>query len=249
MAGAIRVLLVEDQRILREGLHTILDLEEGIEVVGEAENGRRAVDLAAELHPDVVVMDLKMPVMDGVEATRRIIARCPRSRVVVLTTYDHDNLVLDALRAGARGYLLKDAPADEMIHAIHLAHHGESWLQPGIAAKLLAALQDGEAQIHSPAATGTGVDATRREEHPPAPVGISIVDSQDQEMAGAESLTERELQVLTLVAAGASNLRIAQQLHLAEGTVKNHISVIMDKLGASNRTQAVALARRRGFLS
>lgn len=247
MGAAIRVLLVEDQRILREGLHTILSLEPDIEVVGEAEHGARAVELAAELHPDVVLMDLKMPVMDGVEATRRIVSCCPRTRVVVLTTYDHDNLALDALRAGARGYLLKDVPADEMIRAIHLAHHGESLLQPSVAAKLVAALQEGELS-RAAAAERLGVAADRGERHNPGrPVAEgSAVDG--AEMVGGESLTERELQVLELVAAGASNLRIAHQLHLAEGTVKNHISVIMAKLGAENRTEAVAIARRRGMI-
>jgi DNA-binding NarL/FixJ family response regulator len=150
LAGApIRVLLVEDQRILREGLRTILDLEADLQVVGEAENGLRAVELAAALSPDVVLMDLKMPEMDGVEATRRIVTAHPHTRVVVLTTYDHDSLVLDALRAGALGYLLKDDPADDLIRAIHLAHRGESLLQPGVAAKLLAAFQ-GQAHATPP---------------------------------------------------------------------------------------------------
>jgi DNA-binding NarL/FixJ family response regulator len=227
----IRVLLVEDQRILREGLRTILDLEADLQVVGEAENGLRAVELATALAPDVVLMDLKMPEMDGVEATRRIVTRHPRTRVVVLTTYDHDSLVLDALRAGALGYLLKDDPADDLIRAIHLAHRGESLLQPGVAAKLLAAFQG---QAHAaPSAPASSQDPAR----PAAPPSSSLA-----------ALTERERQVLQLVAEGASNLQIARRLYLAEGTVKNHISVIMDKLEASNRTQAVALARQRGLI-
>jgi DNA-binding NarL/FixJ family response regulator len=223
----IRVLLVEDQRILREGLHTILDLEVDLQVVGEADNGLRAVELAAQLSPDVVLMDLKMPEMDGVEATRRIVTAHPHTRVVVLTTYDHDSLVLDALRAGALGYLLKDDPADDLIRAIHLAHRGESLLQPGVAAKLLAAFQ-GQAHV-APLAPVSTVQATQ------SPPGVA-------------ALTERERQVLQLVAEGASNLQIARRLYLAEGTVKNHISVIMDKLEASNRTQAVAIARQRGLI-
>lgn len=229
----IRVLLVEDQRILREGLHTILDLEEGIEVVGEAEHGERAVEMAAALAPDVVLMDLKMPLMDGVEATRRIVASCPGTRVVILTTYDHDSLVLDALRAGARGYLLKDDPADEMIRAIHLAHRGESLLQPAVAAKLLAAFQGAAPPADAP---GKALDTDPPLFAQPA-------------QAGAEALTGRERQVLALVAEGASNLQIARRLHLAEGTVKNHISLIMDKLGAGNRTQAVSIARQRGLIA
>ena len=226
----IRVLLVEDQRILREGLRTILDLEPDIEVVGEAGNGKDGVDCAQTLAPDVVLMDLKMPVMDGVEATRRILAARPETRVVVLTTYDHDSLVLEALRAGAMGYLLKDDPADEMIRAIHLARRGESLLQPAVAAKLLAAFQ-GTASTAAPAAMPSEVWNPAS----PAP--------------GTDCLTERERQVLQLVAEGASNLQIARRLHLAEGTVKNHISLIMDKLGAGNRTQAVSIARRQRLIS
>ncbi len=225
----IRVLLVEDQRILREGLRTILDLEADIEVVGEAENGQVAVDVAAVLAPDVVLMDLKMPVMDGVEATRRILGARPETRVVILTTYDHDSLVLEAIRAGAMGYLLKDDPADEMIRAIHLARRGESLLQPAVAAKLLAAFQGTTPAI--------------------GPIAIpSDAWSPSSPPSGGETLTERERQVLQLVAEGASNLQIARRLHLAEGTVKNHISLIMDKLNAGNRTQAVTIARQRRLI-
>jgi len=236
MSGAerlIRVLLVEDQRMLRDGLRTILDLEPDIEVVGEAEDGLRAVQLAESLKPDVVLMDLKMPRLDGVEATRRIVGSLQGSRVVVLTTYDHDDLVLDALRAGAIGYLLKDDPADEMIRAVRLAARGESLLQPVVAAKLLGAF------VRQP-----------RPEPPHPSLGPRLrADANDS--AGhetSEPLSGREVEVLGLVAEGASNAQIARRLALAEGTVKNHISTIMDKLAASNRTQAVALARARGLL-
>jgi DNA-binding NarL/FixJ family response regulator len=175
-------------------------------------------------------MDLKMPVMDGVEATRRILAARPETQVVILTTYDHDSLVLEALRAGAKGYLLKDDPADEMIRAIHLAHRGESLLQPAVAAKLLAAFQETASDRSQPP-----TDRESWSRQAPAP-------------AGAHPLSERERQVLQLVAQGASNLQIARKLHLAEGTVKNHISLIMDKLSASNRTQAVTIARQRKLI-
>lgn len=232
-AGPIRVLLVDDQRMLREGLRTILDLEEDIEVVGEAEDGLRAVELAMALRPDVVLMDLKMPRLDGVEATVRILRALPGSRVVVLTTYDHDDLVLDALRAGAIGYLLKDDPADEMIRAIRLAFRGESLLQPAVAAKLLGAF------VRQPPTDPTGP-------LPTAP--LPLPDPDPGQPALIEALSGRELEVLRLVAEGESNVRIARRLSLAEGTVKNHISTIMDKLAASNRTQAVALARARGLL-
>ena len=212
--------------MLRDGLRTILDLEPDIEVVGEAEDGLRAVELARTLRPDVVLMDLKMPRLDGVEATRRIIGGVQGSRVVVLTTYDHDDLVLDALRAGAIGYLLKDDPADEMIRAIRLASRGESLLQPAVAAKLLGAF------VRQPQ-TEAARPSARLEQQP------SLV----------EPLSGREVEILRLVAEGASNAQIARRLSLAEGTVKNHISTIMDKLAAGNRTQAVALARARGLLA
>jgi len=236
MSGAerlIRVLLVEDQRMLRDGLRTILDLEPDIEVVGEAEDGLCAVQLAESLKPDVVLMDLKMPRLDGVEATRRIVGSLQGSRVVVLTTYDHDDLVLDALRAGAIGYLLKDDPADEMIRAVRLAARGESLLQPAVAAKLL------EAFVRQPQTEAA---------HPSTPLGhqSSLIEPSGQKLS--EPLSGREVEVLRLVAEGASNVQVARRLALAEGTVKNHISTIMDKLAASNRTQAVALARARGLL-
>jgi DNA-binding NarL/FixJ family response regulator len=178
---------------------------------------------------------------------------------VILTTYDHDRLVLEAIRAGAKGYLLKDDPADEMIRAIHLAHRGESLLQPAVAAKLLAALQGAPTTagpVPMPSDSWSPSPAWEREDpsrpaladpswergHPAHPRLVSAP------VVGGETLTERERQVLQLAAAGASNLQIAHRLHLAEGTVKNHISLIMDKLGASNRTQAATIARQRRLI-
>jgi DNA-binding NarL/FixJ family response regulator len=215
----IRVLLVDDQGLFREGLRTLLSVQSDIEVVGEAPNGEAAIRLAEKLSPDVVLMDLQMPVLDGVAATRRLKASHPDCRVIVLTTFDDDEKVFDGLRAGALGYLLKDAPSEKLVEAIRAAARGESFLQPSVAAKLVA-------------------EFTRLSERP-APAGAEPL---------VEALTERELEVLRLIAAGASNKEIAARLVLAEGTVKNHITSILGKLGVSSRMLAVNRARELGLL-
>ncbi len=211
MSG-IRILLAEDQTLLRQGLHTILNLEPGLTVVGEASDGEEAVKQAIDLRPDIVLMDIQMPGRNGVEATALIAAACDRTRVIVLTTFDYEEYVFDAVKAGAMGYLLKDVPAPELIDTIRRVHAGESFIQPQVASKLL-------------------LELGRRARGP-------------QE----EELTEREREVLDLLAGGASNREIATRLHLAEGTVKNHVSNILAKLHAANRTQAVALAREQGLI-
>jgi DNA-binding NarL/FixJ family response regulator len=208
----IRVLLAEDQTLLRHGLRTILDLEPGIEVVGEAADGEEAVREAMRLRPDVALMDIQMPKRSGVEATALITAACPATRVIVLTTFDYEEYVFEAVKAGAMGYLLKDVPAPELIDTIRRVHGGESFIQPSVASKLL-------------------IEFGRRSGRP-----------------ADEELTEREREVLGLLAAGNSNREIAAKLYLAEGTVKNYVSNILGKLHASNRTQAVALARDQGLL-
>lgn len=208
----IRILLAEDQTLLRQGLRTILDLEPGLEVVGEAADGEEAVRRTMQLRPDIVLMDVQMPRRNGVEATALITAACPGTRVIVLTTFDYEEYVFDAVKAGAMGYLLKDVPAPELIDTIRRVHTGESFIQPSVASKLL-------------------VEFGRRSSRPPD-----------------EELTEREREVLDLLAAGHSNREIAATLFLAEGTVKNYVSNILGKLHAANRTQAVALARDQGLL-
>lgn len=208
----IRIVLAEDQTLLRQGLRTILDLEPGISVVGEAGDGQEAVDQARALRPDVVLMDIQMPRLSGVEATALVTAS-PDTRVIVLTTFDYEEYVLDAVKAGAMGYLLKDVPASELIDTIRRVHAGESFIQPQVATKLL-------------------MEFGRRTHRPPD-----------------EELTEREREVLGLLAAGHSNREIAATLYLAEGTVKNHVSNILGKLHAANRTRAVALAREQGLLA
>jgi DNA-binding NarL/FixJ family response regulator len=214
----IRVLLADDQPLFREGLHTLLSLQADLDVVGEAHNGAEALRLAAELKPDVVLMDVQMPELDGVAATRRLHAELPACRVILLTTFDDDEYVFEGLRAGALGYLLKDAPSARLVDAIRAAARGESFLQPSVAAKVVAEF------------TRLSGPAPER----PAPL--------------AEPLSERELEVLRLIAEGASNKDIAGRLFLAEGTVKNHVTNILGKLVASGRLQAVNRARELGLL-
>lgn len=214
----IRILLVDDQALFREGIRTILSLQPGIEVVGEAANGTEAVEQAQRLHPHVVLMDLRMPLLGGVEATRRIHAQQPESRIIVLTTFDDDEEVFDALRAGAAGYLLKDAPSETLVEAIRAAAQGGSFLQPSVAAKVVAEF----ARLSRPSAA------------PQKPL--------------AEALSDREREVLRQLAAGKSNKEIAVALDIAEGTVKNHMTNILGKLGVQDRTQAALLARELGLL-
>jgi len=213
----VRVLICDDQTVVREGLAAILSTDPDIQVVGLAGNGQEALDLAPEARPDVVLMDLKMPVMDGVRATRQMRRVHPQVHVLVLTTYAADEWVLDAVRAGACGYLLKDTRRDELIAAIKGTAGGESFLDPAIAGAVL-----------------------RRAAATPAP-------SKPAEMP-VEVFTERELEVLTLIARGHSNPEIAQRLHLARGTVRNYVSAILSKLGVSDRTQAAVEALRRGLV-
>ena len=214
----IRVLLVDDQALFREGLRILVSLHEDIEVVGEAGDGREALAAAASLRPDVVLMDLRMPVLDGVAATRLLRESHSPARVIILTTFDDDELVFDGLRAGAIGYLLKDVSSDKLVEAVRAAARGESFLQPSIAAKVLAEFS----RLGPPA--------------PPEPPALT------------EPLSERELEILRRVAAGESNKEIATTLYIAEGTVKNHVTNILGKLGGRDRTQAALRARELGLL-
>ena len=215
----IRVLVVDDQALFREALVALLAVQPGIEVVGEAANGRDAVEAAGRLRPDVVLMDLRMPVLDGVGATRQLRVDHPSVRVLALTTFDGDAEVFPALRAGAVGYLLKDATTDRLVEAVVAADRGESVLAPSVAAKLVARV----AALPEPAAG-------------PAPQPL------------VDPLTDRELEVLRHLAAGRSNREIAQAVFLSEGTVKNHVTSILAKLGARDRTQAALRASALGLL-
>ncbi|MCO1659400.1 response regulator [Pseudonocardia humida] len=215
----VRVLLVDDQALFREALGTLLSAGGEVEVVGEAGDGDEALRRAAELAPDVVLMDLRMPVLDGVGATRRLRVEQPGVRVIALTTFDDDEDVFAALRAGAVGYLLKDVSSARLVEAVQAAARGESVLQPSVAAKVVARF----AQLPEP---------------DPAPRPQPLV----------VPLSERELEVLRLLADGRSNREIAGELFLAEGTVKNHVTNVLSKLGARDRTQAALRARALDLL-
>jgi DNA-binding NarL/FixJ family response regulator len=210
----VRVLLADDQALFREALTTLLEVQPGIEVVGEAGNGEEAVRRAAELRPDVVLMDLRMPVLDGIAATARLTAEQPGVRVLALTTFDDDEDLFAALRAGAVGYLLKDVSAARLVEALDAAVRGESVLQPSVAAKLVARV----ARLPATAAPA---------EHP---------------------LTDREIDVVRLLADGLSNREIAAALFLAEGTVKNLVTAVLAKLDVRDRTQAALRARDLGIV-
>jgi DNA-binding NarL/FixJ family response regulator len=209
----VRVLLVDDQALFREALATLLGAHPAVEVVGEAGDGAAALERAAELQPDVVLMDLHMPVLDGIGATRRLRVEQPGVRVLALTTFDDDEDVFAALRAGAVGYLLKDVAGDRLVEAVLAAARGESVLQPAVAAKVVARF----AQLPDVA--------------PPRPQPLVV------------PLSDRELDVLRLLAEGRSNREIAGTLFLAEGTVKNHVTTVLAKLGVRDRTQAALRAR------
>ena len=215
----IRVLLVDDQELFREGLETLLSVHADIQVVGQARNGREAVDVATRARPDVVLMDVRMPLLDGIRATRLLAEVLPRCRVIVLTTFDDDEYVFDALRAGAAGYLLKDVPSARLVEAIRATARGESILEPSVAAKVIA-------------------EFTR--------VSSLVPAAQMEQLV--EPLSERELEILALIARGDSNKEIAEQLVIAEGTVKNHVTHILGKLGVRDRTQAALKARELGLL-
>jgi DNA-binding NarL/FixJ family response regulator len=214
----IRLLLVDDQTMFRSGMRMLLSSQADFEVVGEAADGEEALQKCAALKPDVVLMDLRMPVLDGAAATRRLKAGQPAVRVIVLTTFDEDAAIFDGLRAGAIGYLLKDAPTDKLYEAIRAAARGETVLQPSVAAKVVAQF-------------------TRLSEQAPA-----------WSQALPEPLSQRELEILRLLAGGATNREIAAQLVLAEGTVKNHVTSILSKLGVTDRTAAAMRAKEMGLI-
>jgi DNA-binding NarL/FixJ family response regulator len=216
----IRILLVDDQQLVRVGFRMIVQDEPDIEVVGEAADGQAAIELARHVRPDVIVMDIRMPILDGIEATRRIVrdGAVPGARVLVLTTFDADEHVIEALRAGASGFLLKDVTPADFAAAIRIVAGGDALLAPGVTRRLL----DRYADRLTPA-------------HP-------------ERNARLRDLTERELEVLTLIARGLSNREIAEELVLAEPTVKTHVSHVLDKLGLRDRAQAVVLAYEAGLV-
>jgi DNA-binding NarL/FixJ family response regulator len=218
MSGPVRVLLVDDQALFREALATLLEVRDEIEVLGEAADGAAALQQAAVLRPDVVLMDLHMPVLDGIAATRRLRVEQPEVRVLALTTFDDDEDVFAALRAGAVGYLLKDVSSDRLVEALLAAARGESVLQPSVAARVVARF------------------AAMPDDTAPRPQPLVV------------PLSDRELDVLRLLGDGRSNREIATAMFLAEGTVKNHVTNVLAKLGARDRTQAALRGRALGLV-
>lgn len=216
----LTLLICDDQDVVRKGLNTIFQYEADIEVVAMATNGEEAVRLAAQHKPDVVLMDLKMPKLNGIHATRKIRTALPQTKVIVLTTYDTDEWVFDAIRAGAAGYLLKDVDSEAIVKAVHEAHNGRTYLDPNIAGKILTEFGR--------------LDQTPLKRNPDDPV--------------LEQLTPRELSILQLMAQGKTNQEIASALFLASGTIKNNVSQILSKLHANDRTQAVLAALKRGIV-
>ncbi len=212
-AETIKILIADDHPVVREGLIAMLSREPDFKVVGEAKDGVEAVDRAKELNPDVVLMDLRMPGMDGVEAMRQIKEARPEVKFIILTTYSDDEYIFSGIQAGARAYLLKDAPREELFKAIRAVSRGESLIQPVVASKLLDRF----------------TELSRR-----APSG--------------EQLSERELEILQLMAKGAANKEISAQLSISQSTVKTHISSIFQKLGVNDRTEAVTQAIKKGII-
>jgi DNA-binding NarL/FixJ family response regulator len=217
-----RVLIVDDQDIVRQGLGVILTHAEGVEVAGYAADGLEALAQVAALRPDVVLMDLKMPRLNGIQATARLTREHPGVKVVVLTTYDADEWLFDAIRAGARGYLLKDSDSEEIVEAVRRAVDGEVRIDPAVAGRVLQEFNRLKVAPLRPAAPG-------------------------EDLPQIEDLTERERAILQELAQGKSNREIAAALYLAEGTVKNYVSIIIEKLHANDRTHAAILALKRGL--
>jgi len=213
----IKILLADDQALFREGLRMLLSTQPDFEVVGEATNGEEALRLAAQLRPQIVLMDMRMPVLGGVDATRRLHETHPDCRVIVLTTFDDDELVFEGLRAGAVGYLLKAVSSPRLLEAIRTVARGESILEPSVTAKVVAEFARLANQVSRPQVL-------------------------------VSPLSEREIEVLRLVATGATNREIAATLYIAEGTVRNHLTNILDKLGVSDRTQAAVKAKEFGLV-
>ncbi len=209
----IRILIADDHPVVRDGLVAILSTQSEFEVVGQARDGREAVSRAVELRPDVVLLDLEMPEMDGVEALRELRAKCPQAQVIVFTAFDTDERIVGAVQAGAKGYLLKGAPRGELFQAIRVVSRGGSLLQPVVASKLL--------------------------EH---------MSSRSESAGLTERLTAREMEVLRLLSDGQTNKEIARALFITERTVKFHVSSILGKLGAGNRTEAVRIAAQHGLV-
>lgn len=232
---SVRVLVVDDQQLMRDGLSSLLSIQEGIEVVGTAADGQDAIAQALQLLPDVVLMDVRMPVMDGITATGHLRRQMLDCQILMLTTFDDEEYIVKALIAGANGYLLKDIPAHDLARAVQLAHAGIYQLEPSVAGKLVGALTKNiPTGLHHSTSSGRqsaeGMGVIANSNHTPT-IPNDIHD-----------LSEREMEVLRLIATGATNREIAEKLFISEGTVKNHVSSILNCLGLRDRTQAAIYA-------
>ena len=214
----ITILIVDDQRLVREGIKSLLNIQEGICVIGTATNGQEAVEETLANHPDVILMDIRMPVLDGIEATRQIIKKLPNTKVLMLTTFDDEEYIVKSLQAGASGYLLKDIPAEDLAQAVRLTYSGLFQFDPSVAGKLIGQLNSKESKKAEP----------------------------DQEIISR--LTQREMEVLKLIATGATNKEIAETLVISEGTVKNHVSNLLNQLGLRDRIQAAIFAHENNLV-
>ena len=232
----VRVLVVDDQQLVRDGIASLLRVQEGIAVVGTATNGQEALEQAIALGPDLILMDVRMPGMSGVEATAQILRQLPSCSILMLTTFDDDEYVRDALRAGARGYLLKDLPPQDLARAVHAVSQGVYQLDAAVVERMLGA---------SSGPRPAGTSETEGRMASPQPKRSANVAPDALEAAG---LTHREIEVLRLIATGATNREVADALVISEGTVKNHLANIFSRLGLRDRTQAVIYARERGLL-
>jgi DNA-binding NarL/FixJ family response regulator len=218
-------MVVDDQQLMRDGISSLLSIQEGIEMVGTAPDGQEAIEQALALQPDVILMDVRMPVMNGITATEKIRQQLPSCQVLMLTTFDDEEEIVKALIAGATGYLLKDIPAQDLANAVRLAHKGIYQIEPSIAGKLVGVLSN----------IGLSTSAT----------GSTATSAQG--IANQFDLTEREIDVLRLIATGATNKEIAKELVISEGTVKNHVSNILSRLALRDRTQAAIFAREHNL--
>lgn len=216
----IKIIIADDQTLMREGLRTILELEDDMKVIGMANNGQEAVELVREIRPDVVLMDVRMPVMDGVQSTKKILEQFPETVVIMLTTFDEDEYIIEALANGAKGFLLKDIPGDKLIGAIRDGFRGEMMLPSSIGAKIAARLSDVSSILKR------GVGSSLGEE-------------------GEIKFSQREKDIILLMIEGLSNRQISETLYLGEGTVKNYISEIYNKIGINNRQQAIIYLKKK----
>jgi len=235
---AVRVLIVDDQQLMREGIASLLKIQDGLEIVGTAANGQEALEQALSQQPDVILMDVRMPVLDGVAATEQIHRQLPDCKILMLTTFNDEAYVLEALQVGASGYLLKDLPARDLAQAIQAAHRGIYQLDPAVANQVKALLS--RSQVHPEDSR----DDSQATSGSPAPAPSASISNSLR----PTDLTDRELEVLRLIATGATNREIAEELVISEGTVKNHISSILGRLNLRDRTQAAIYARDHGLL-